>query len=998
MTEGRLKYVVAGIAGLIAFIVYCLTMAPTVSFWDCGEFVAAANTMGVPHPPGVPLFMMLGRVAILFLPFVGEIAKRVNYVSVLASSMGVFLVALINWEVMVKMLAAGKDKLPNVFSRRFVLVVSSLVSAFLLTFSDTFWFNAVEAEMYSIGMACLLLMTFLAIKWVDYRNTTMGDKLILLIGYLGFVGIGVILYSMLAIPLIMVLLVAYSEPGKRLVRWPLYVSGVILYSVVYSVSNFLPWSVTLFVVLGIGQFFLSGELRKQVNLSFRLVFLALLGYSIYFYIPIRSSLNPTIDENHPTVSMHDEQGHLKISKLLDTQNWTAFNDYIERKQYGSESMLSRALFRRGQLSHQIFGFANMGFGGYQISQYFPWKQGQVNYYESGLYTIDPEDNPPLKRLGMKFPTLLTAIGDNTAAYAFIFIIINGLLFMTVLALWKRNKAIATFVGLLFACSAYGLTFYLNFADGTRPEHQEYEQWKSTMEHESGMLAERGVQLPTLPDGVHLMDVRLAMSKAPSEEARRAIAQDPDWQSWERIQGAYKTAGYQVPDLPQAVHLEVRERDYFWAPGWVFMALLFGLGAGMLLLYLNANRLNLFFPIGGTLLAVAFIIPCFSNWTEHNRSGNWVPWDYAYNLLQSCLPNSVLFTNGDNDTFPLWFAQEVEGIRPDVRVVNLSLGNTDWYIKQIKSNAPTMKLSYTDSEIDRSMVFSEDNMRDPSHQVEWWTTKAHSALPILQKQITELQGSVDSATNEGDRAIAKERLQSRKGLYQIYDALVTWGDSRKGGFMKTQDKLVLDLALNNPDRPLHFANTVGTSNFVGLEKYMIQEGMVYTLKRGDLTPRTDEIDLKRTMFLVDSVYKYRGIGDGTTFINLETERLLFNYNTLYIRLALEARTNVVKLAQQKMMLGAMKDSAQNLPATATPSPVLEQQLTQAVNNGIKYCDLGIHQFPTEWRNYAVAAELLETAGLHDQALAYLQKGKARLQGRSADELNRRIEYFKTGKAN
>jgi len=211
--------------------------------------------------------------------------------------------------------------------------------------------------------------------------------------------------------------------------------------------------------------------------------------------------------------------------------------------------------------------------------------------------------------------------------------------------------------------------------------------------------------------------------------------------------------------------------------------------------------------------------------------------------------------------------------------------------------------------------------------------------------------------------------------------VTWGEQRKGGFMKTQDKLVLDLALNNPDRPLHFANTVANSNFVGLEKYMIQEGMVYTLKRGNLTPQNDAIDLVRTQYLVDSVYKYRGIGDGTTYVNLETERLLFNYNTLYIRLALEARTKVLTLKQLMQT-----DTTGNKAA-------LDAQIQSYTDMGLKYCDMGVKQFPSEWRNYAVAAELLEASGHREEAVQYLNKGKGKIQGRAQEEIARRVEYLK-----
>jgi hypothetical protein len=992
MTETRLKHIVAGVAALVAFITYALTMAPTVSFWDCGEFVAASNTMGIPHPPGSPLFMLLGRFAIVTMPFISEIAQRVNYLSVISSSLAIFLTALFTWDVMAKVLDSGKDKLPDAISRHFVLIVSALTASFLLTFSDTFWFNAVEAEVYGFGMTFVLLISYLALKWVDFRNTPMGNSILLLICYLGFLGIGVHLYSMLPIPLIMILLLVYSEPGKRLERWPVFVTGTVLYSVVYAADRLFSWSLILLAILLVVQFIASGELRKQFRFSMALIVFALIGYSMYLYIPVRSSLNPIIDENNPEVSVRDEKGNLALGKLLDSQNWKAFNDFIERKQYGSESMIVRAFNRRSQPEHQFLSYPNLGYGGYQLAQYSPFKVGQVNFYDQGLYSTDAEDNPPLTRGSISFPTQMMMMGSNIPMQLFWFVLLNGLIALALVAMWKRNRPISMYVASLYVVSSFGLLFYLNFSDGTRVEKRDLDQWSESIARDNSMMSERGMTLPPVPNGNELLGIRLKMSLAKTDAERNDMARDPAWQAWQSIQGAYKNAGYQPPSLPNPVHMEVRERDYFFAPGFVFMSIIFGLGCGMLLVFLVRERKSLVRPVGFAALIICFAVPSFANFKEHNRSGNWIAWDYAYNLLMSCQPNSVLFTNGDNDTFPLWFAQEVANIRRDVRVVNLSLGNTDWYIKQIKSNAPTMKLSYTDGEIDSRMVFSEDNMRDESHQVDWWVTKAKAGLPVLQAQISELQGKLDSATTESDKATLKARLLGRSELFQVYDALVVWGTARKGGFMKTQDKLVLDLALNNLDRPLHFSNTVATSNFVGLEKYMIQEGMVFTLQRGNLKVEADKIDLQRTQFLVDSVYQYRGIGDGTTYVNSETERLLFNYNTLYIRLALETRNDVMRLSQQKAMLLAQKDST-----GASNSADYDRKIQEAKNMGAKYCDMGIKQFPSEWRNYAVAAELMEAVGDRAKALAYLEKGQANIQGKAKEEMSRRLEYFQGDKA-
>ena len=1016
------KHIFAGIAGFIALIVYMMTMAPTVSFWDCGEFVACANTLGIPHPPGTPFFVFFARAVILLLPFVGEIAKRVNYISVVSSAATVYVTALFAWELLATVLKT--DSLAEKISekmRTFVLGTAALVAGFLLTFSDTFWFNAVEAEVYGVAMLILMLVSYLGLVWYNKREESGSDRILIFICYIAFLGVGAHLYTMLTVPAVFVLLLV-AQPKKIVERIPIWITGMLLCSVIYMVSAFIEislicvfvlglvllfskrfpfqqtavaglsilvaaalmmitdsWPITIIgtlIVAGLGYAGISQNVfkpreagfKRSFVLSLAFAFFALVGYSTHLYIPIRSELNPTIDENDPELNIRDEQGNLQLGNLFESKNWDAFNAFIERKQYGSESMISRAFYRRSRLAHQVLSFPSMSYGGYQMAQYLPYKVGGVNY-ANGVYTFDASENEPVERLGFKFPTQMTFMGDNTLMQLFFFLLFNGLIIATCVYVYKRNKHVGVFVSALYVLCSLGLLFYINFADGTRMEQRDRDYWVSAMTRNVADLNNAGAGITALPDPNELIDLRqtidysklaierLRMRNAPAAriaEFEKKVSDAENtaaWRNWQKIEESFARFGQRAP-FPEAVHMEVRERDYFYTPAFIFMSMIYGIGAGILVLIAATTATTAAFasPIAAALVLVSLLVPSISNYKEHDRSGLWVPWDYAYNLLNSCRPNAILFTNGDNDTFPLWFAQEVAGIRKDVRVVNLSLGNTDWYIKQMLTNEPILKLSYTKETIDSDMVLDNGSANNPNHLVSTWVRRAEMLKPKLLERIDQMQAK--GYLSDADSA----KLLQFKVNYQVWDAFTDWAKRTRSSMMLTQYKLVIDLALQNMDRPIEISTTVGTSNFMGLEKYMVQEGMVYNLVKGDLSPKQNAFDAAKTAALIDSVYKFRGLGDGSAYINSETERLLSSYVSLYLQISFDAREKIAKLVSKK-------------PFRAADKAEVERIATDAA----KYLELGIYQFPREWRNYWAASYVYASAGMKEKALDVVDRG-------------------------
>ena len=966
--EKWMKHIFAGIAGLVALIVYALTMAPTVSFWDCGEFVACANTLGIPHPPGTPFFVFFARAVIVLLPFVEEIAKRVNYISVFSSAATVYITALFAWDFLATVLKS--DAIAEKISARvrtIVLATSALVAGFLLTFSDTFWFNAVEAEVYGIAMFILMLISYLGLVWFRKRNEDDSDRILIFICYIAFLGVGAHLYTMLTVPAVFVLLLV-AQPKKIVERIPVWITGTLLCSVIYMVSAFIEISLGCLIVLAVLTFVkpFTPNVNKAVRLSLAFAFFALVGYSTHLYIPIRSELNPIIDENDPEINIRDDQGNLQLGNLFKSENWVAFNNFVERKQYGSESMLTRAFYRRSQLAHQVLAFPNMSYGGYQMAQYLPYKVGGVGY-SNGVYTFDKSDNTPLERFGFKFPTQMSFMGDNIVPQLLIFLLFNGLIVLVCVFVCRRNRNLGIYLSVLYGLCSLGLLFYINFADGTRMEQRERDYWVSVMTRNVADLNTVGAGITKVPDPNELIDLRQEIEHAKmsieslrnrgasaAEIAKYERAVDKAehataWVNWKKIESGFAQRGLRAP-FPDPVHMEVRERDYFYTPAFIFMSMIFGIGAGILVFVCATGAYaSIASPVAAAIVLISFLVPCISNYKEHDRSGLWVPWDYAYNLLNSCRPNAILFTNGDNDTFPLWFAQEVAGIRKDVRVVNLSLGNTDWYIKQMLDNEPILKLSYDKKTIDSDMVLDNSSAQNPNHSVGTWVNRANRLMPQLKSRIEQMEGQELSPADS-------VKLLTFKTHYQIWDAFTEWASRTRSGMMLTQHKLVLDLALQNMDKPIEISTTVGTSNFMGLEKYMVQEGLVYNLVKGDLNPKRNEFDAAYAAGLIDSVFKFRGLGDGTAFINEETSRLLSSYVSLYLQISFNARERIAALRMQKPFTAQMKAEADSLAASS-----------------IKYLEIGMKQFPEEWRCYWAAGFVYDVVGDKEKALAALELG-------------------------
>jgi hypothetical protein len=422
-----------------------------------------------------------------------------------------------------------------------------------------------------------------------------------------------------------------------------------------------------------------------------------------------------------------------------------------------------------------------------------------------------------------------------------------------------------------------MVFYMNFADGNRPERYDYEQW-------------------------------LRYGK----------------------QGPMPT-----------VHREVRVRDYFFTAGFMYFGMWIGLAACCLMNALfsskdNATRKTIA-PICAALLIVSPILPACTNYKLNNRTGDWVPYDYAYNLLNSCEPNGILFTNGDNDTFPLWALQEAYGVRNDVRVVNLSLVNTDWYIKQLKKLEPQVPISYSEKEIEK-----------------------------LQPQLNPFKES---------RA---HTLKNAKITFML-------PGEKEQRVLRVQDMMVLNIVdATKWSKPIYFAMTTSDDNLMGLAPYLQSQGLVYKLMP-ERVNNDNHYDLDRTIVMVDSVFLMRGIGKAQY---IDTSRRLL---TNYLQIAFDLRRPMDRL-KRELAIMKMEEANNTTETTAAPTTApdsaageqqpstpkseklvqAEQQYNEKLASVLTFLDKCVEIMPWDWRPRGIRHEFYLDNDMADEAIAAMEE--------------------------
>ena len=864
----KLEYIIAGILFIITFGIYFSTMAPTVSFWDTGEFIATSYILGIPHPPGSPLFLLIGKLFTL-VPISSDIAFRMNIFSPLISAATISLLFLICNQFI--------DRLDKKDDIKHFKMWSSLTASLTFAFTHSHWFNAVETEVYALSGFMTALVVYLILVWSKDKEKEYSAMYLMGIAYVIGLATGVHLLNLLTIPFIgLIIYFSTSNFSTKNLIITLSLSLLTFIVIQNGIIKGFPTIVSkigfegLLVLIGILFYLLYTSIKNKkaiFSLAYMSLFLIIIGYSTYLAIFIRSGQNPNIDENNPETIVEA-------------------TSYLNRDQYGSMSLLPRKF---NNLPSKISIVGSPEYPDFQFSSSQNYKYMTYNMSEQASFLLTYQINKMyiryfLWQFGGKGSSNDSFVSDFGASskedgvdwrqFGLPLALIMGL--FGAYFHFRKNKYDAFSLLVLFIMTGIAIIFYLN------------------------------------------------------------------------------------QDSPQA-----RERDYSYVASFMAFSIWIAIGIFSTINYISDTLLEKSIKLRASYFMISMFlifIPLrmlIANYEEHDRTGNYIAWDMAYNMLQTCEPDAILFTNGDNDTFPVWYLQEVEKIRMDVRVINLSLLNTPWYVTQIRDQ-------------DNPFIFMNDNEIQNLDFKKWSSNTISINAPIDD---LNLEGLIE------------------------WELKPTYLDVA----LRIQDLMVLRIIKdNNWNRPVYFAATVSPTSMLNLDDYFTMEGLAYRLVNNKSYPINQDKMTKNLLSIVGNEdwfkdydshknaitevsiskeyqpgYIYRNLANKNVHVDRQIGRLVQNYRVGFTRLAISHYLDS-NLQKAEMVLLDMEDK---MPSAVIPIPSkeLQYQITQ-IYNGIG-------------NKEKVRYHLKELAGRDDIEMEdYLLYGKSFIQ--NLDDYSEAKEIFKT----
>lgn len=853
---------------VFAFGLYVLTLAPTASFWDPAERIATAYGLEIPHPPGTPMYLLLGRVFSMFMP-VDYVAYSINMMSAISSGITIMLLYLI----VVRLMRIMNEGHPDTWevSTRIATYGGAAIGALTFAATDSMWFISVEAETYAMSLTFTALVFWLALRWAAQADEPGNERWLVFIAYLIGIAFGIHLLNLLAIFAVAVIIYfrkyEFSVAGFAatvaisILAFLVVFPGTIIWlpmlanSMSQATVGLIGPGLFLLLVLGLlagGMYYTHQNQMKVANYIIVAYTAIMVGYSSYAVIFIRSGANPSIDQNNP-----------------DTIE--RFTSYIKREQYGSAPLFTGRSFNNSiqdiDRDSEKFFPRRYSTQPHHMSVYADYSSDLdffVNYQLGHMY---------LRYFNWNFIGRQADIQDTPSYFGT----------FTADEQYADNKANNFYWYLPFLLGLFGLIYHF-----TR-----------------------------------------------------------DWKRALSVLALFLATGAAIVVFLNQTPMQPRERDYSYAGSFFAFSIWIGLGATGIIELIRTAIKNKFVLLGA-LLVMYLLVPLrvlTENYDDHDRSRRYVAPDYAYNLLNSVEPYSILFTNGDNDTFPLWFLQEVHGIRTDVRIVCLSLLNTPWYIEQVRNrwnhDAPPVKLSYTTQEIlrieDKFQFQSESDFHRPQTIRIPFDRERFARLTEGEPgpdQIT-LQEHIERRSNEWPDNLHAPEFSFHAPLEDMDDEMAFFlqgqdlfsRDDRTFYYTRVQDDIVLDIVRNNlNERPVYFAITVASDAQLNMENYFRLEGKAFRVipKRheepmGHLDPELHAQRLEQ--------FQLRYVNDERAYFDQNIRRMLDNYRTVITR---QANVYIEKedFEQARHWLSWGEDK---IPFT-TVAPDLTSVLTYALRYG------------------------------------------------------------------
>ncbi len=793
----RINNITGWIVFTLSLVLYFYTMEPTVSLWDCGEFLSASYKLEVGHPPGAPLYLMIARLFALMAPDKSHVALCINSLSALASAFTVLFLFWTITQLARRIFSEGeRDKWYHV-----KIIGSGIVGSLAFCFSDSFWFSATEAEVYALSSLFTALVFWCILKWEEDRGNY-ANRWLILIAYLMGLSIGIHLLNLLAIPAIMMIYYFRNYRGRRGTVVALLLSFVLLLGVLYLLIPGTVRLASLVELIFVNRIHLpvnSGLAFFVITAVFSLIFLSwfahhkgksilnilflglavmLIGYSSYAMIVIRANANPPINTGEPS----------NVFSLLS---------YLNRDQYGNRPLVY------GQNFNAPLVRANAPTSTYVLHGGKYLKKSSESYsYDRNFFTL--------------FPRMYSSNENHIEVYK------NWGSVQTV----KRPKTDGSFEKVLNPTFADNLEFFISYQVGYM--YLRYFLWnfagkQNDMQGNGGIMKGNWISGFDFIDQWMIGPQRWLPDYLKNNPGRNRYFLLPlilgiggmvyhfsrSRRYFVSVLLLFVFTGLAIVVYTNQTPLQPRERDYVYVGSFYAFSIWIGFGAMWVINLLGKKFRPALAVVTGISIALVIPVLMFSqNFDDHNRHGRFIVRDIARNYLNSCQPDAVLFTAGDNDTYPLWYLQEVEGIRTDVRVINLMLLNASWYINQQRNR---MYLSAP-----LPLTLSPE-----TYTGRYWFQTLNNIYPV------SVGDALKNIENTGT-------IPSRH-LYMKFNSdsvLFTLPKSNIG----RNELMVLDLLSGSGwNQPVSFtAPGYGT---VGLENYLRLDGFAYQLIP-EITPRQD----------------------------------------------------------------------------------------------------------------------------------------------------------------